>query len=375
MDPMKIGVVGCGNISKQYFRQAARFDLLDITACADLNPDAAQAAADEFGVTAVMGVDDLLAGDEVEAVLNLTIPAAHVPVGLKAIAGGKHVYSEKPLGVDRDDAAQLLDAAKTAGLHVGNAPDTFLGTGQQTARRAIDEGLIGRPLSFTAFMMGSGHESWHPSPEFYYKPGGGPMFDMGPYYLTAIVNLFGPVAQVAGFADIKLPLRTITHGSAENPGPLYGQTIDVETPDHYAGTLITRSGVTGTVVMSFACHHAPYDHKHPITVYGSEGAMKVPDPNGFDAPVLVMRLGDDDWREVACAHPTGYGRAVGLADMAQAIRAGRESRCSGALAWHVLDVMQGFLDSGREHTFVEMSSTFDRPAPMPTDPPPGLLDD
>ncbi len=295
-------------------------------------------------------------------------------MGRKAIAAGKHVYGEKPLGIDRAEGAKLIADAEAAGFRVGTAPDTFLGTGQQTARHAVDTGMIGEPLHFTAQMLSPGTESWHPNPKFFYEAGGGPMFDMGPYYLTALVNLFGSIDRIAAFTDKKIPTRTITHDK-DMPGSKHGETFEVEVPDHHTGILRFASGVTGTLTTSFATKvGGAHDHRRPITVYGTQGVLQVPDPNNFDVSVRFKGLQGDEFRDLPYVTPEGYGRAVGLADMAQAIASGRDHRCSGALGQHVLDAMASFLDSGERGEFIEMSSTVERPAPLPAELPDGLLD-
>lgn len=367
-EPVRVGVVGCGAISAAYFKMAAQLPVLEMVACADLDREKAEARAAEFGVPRVLTVDELLADSEVEVVLNLTVPKAHAPVGLAALRHRKHTFVEKPLAVNRTEGRALLDAAAAAGLRIGCAPDTFLGAGIQTARHLVDQGAIGRPVGFTAFMMGRGHESWHPSPEFYYEVGGGPMFDMGPYYLTALLNLLGPVRRISGIASIAIPERTITSQ------PKYGKKMTVETPDHICGTLEFVSGAVGTLITSFAITHPDYDRKFPITVYGSEGALKVPDPNTFDGPVQVRGIEDDEWHDVPHTFVTGYGRAVGLADMAQAIHSGRPHRCSAEQAFTVLDLMQGFLDSSDSGRAYEPVLPYQRPAPMPADLPFGQFD-
>jgi predicted dehydrogenase len=310
-------------------------------------------------VPKVLSVDELVGDDAVEVVLTLTVPKAHVPVAMAAVGAGKHTYSEKPLGVTRDEGRRLLDAAAARGVRVGCAPDTFLGSGVQTARKLLDDGAIGRPVAFTAFMMNRGHESWHPNPQFYYEPGGGPVFDMGPYYLTALFNLFGPVRRLSGFASIAVPDRTITSQ------PRQGAKIRVETPDHVCGTIEFESGPVGCIVQSFATQHPTYEPSHPITVYGTEGTMKVPDPNTFDGSVFLRRGGDADWAEMPPEFVKGYGRSVGLADMAHALRAGRPHRASGDLAFAVLDAMQGFFDSSDTDRAYVPVARFERPAPMP----------
>ncbi len=366
-EAVKVGVIGCGSISGAYLGHAPVFPILDVIALADLDRDKAQAQADKYGVPSVLTVDELLAHPDIEIVLNLTVPQAHVPVALQAIAQGKHTYCEKPLALDRDEGRKVLDAARAKNLRVGCAPDTFLGAGVQTARKVIDGGGIGRPVAFTAFMMGRGHESWHPSPEFYYQPGGGPMFDMGPYYLTALMNLLGPITRLAGAASVAIPERVITSA------PKHGQRITVTTPDHIAGTMEFDGGAVGTIITSFATRHAQYDAEFPITIYGAEGTLKVPDPNGFDGRVQVATAGG--FEDVPFTSPTGYGRMVGVADMAQALRSGRAHRAGGEQAYAVLDAMQGFLDSSRTGRAHAPDAPYARPAPMPAGLPFGTLDE
>lgn len=280
--PIRVGPVGCGAISAQYLRNAARLPILEVTACADLERERAEARAAEFGVPRVLGVDELLHDGQVDVVLNLTIPKAHLPLALAALRAGKHTFHEKPFAVSREEGREILRVAGETGLRVGCAPDTFLGAGLQTARRLIDDGLIGRPVAVTAFMLSRGHESWHPNPEFFYEPGGGPMFDMGPYYVTALLNLLGAVRRVSGMAAIAIPERIITSQ------PKHGQRISVTTSDHICGILEFENGAVGSLITSFAVTHPLYDRQFPITIYGTEGALKVPDPNTFDGPVKVL---------------------------------------------------------------------------------------
>jgi len=368
-EPVKVGVVGCGAISGAYLDGARQFPILRIISCADLDRAAAERKAREFGVPRVCSVDELLREDSIDIVLNLTVPRAHAEIGLRAVGAGKHVYSEKPLAVTRDEGRRLIDAAAARGLRLGCAPDTVLGAGLQTARKLLDGGAIGRPVAFTAFMMNRGHETWHPSPQFYYEPGGGPMFDMGPYYLTALFHLFGPIRRLGGMATIAVPDRIITSQ------PRAGAKIRVQTPDHVCGTIEFEGGPVGTIVQSFATHHPTYEQSHPVTVYGTEGTMKVPDPNTFDGPVYVRTARDADWTKVPHSFATGYGRSVGLADLAHAIRSGRPHRTSGDVAFAVLDTMQGFFDSSDTGRDFCPTATFRRPAPMPADLPFGVLDD
>jgi len=366
--PVKVGVVGVGAISNQYLGMAKNFPIVEMAAVADLDPARAKAQAEKYGIPKVYTVDEIFKDKSIEIILNLTVPKAHVPIGLKAIKAGKHMYAEKPLGTDRADGKKLLAAAKKAGLRVGCAPDTFMGSGIQTARKLLDDGAIGKPVAFTAFMMCPGHESWHPSPEFYYEVGGGPMFDMGPYYLTALLNLLGPVKRVMGSATIAIPERTITSQ------PKKGKKMKVETPDHIAGTIEFENGAMGAIVTTFATQFSEHNGKQPIMIFGTEGTMRVPDPNGFDGPVHYRKTGDDEWTWQKPTFVKGYGRSVGLADMAQAIRSNRPHRASAEQAYAVLDLMQAFLDSSDQGKAIKPTTKYERPAAMNGKLPYGKLD-
>lgn len=374
-EKIRVGVVGVGNISTQYLKNAPNFAAMQIVALSDLDMERARARATEFNIPRACTVDELMKDKTIDAVLNLTIPKAHLEVAMQAIESGKHTFAEKPLGIDVAEGRRVIEAAAKKKLRIGCAPDTFMGAGIQTARKVIDDGAIGRPVAFTAFMMCRGHESWHPSPEFYYEVGGGPMFDMGPYYLTALLNMFGPIKRISGMASIAIPQRTITHKNKEGqPGPKFGTKIDVETPDHICGTIEFASGVMGTIVTTFATRFATYDGKQPITVYGTDGTLKVPDPNGFDGLVHIRREGEADWSEVPHAFPKGYGRAVGLADMCSAIQHNRPHRASGEQAFAVLEAMAGFLESSKTGKTVVPTTKYERSAPMRSDLPFGVLD-
>ena len=364
-EPVKVGVIGCGAISGAYLRGCAPFHILEVVACADLNEARAKARAQEFGIPKVCSVEELLADPEIQIVLNLTVPKAHAELNVAAIDAGKSVYVEKPFAVTRDEGREVVEAAREKNVLVGCAPDTFLGGGGQTCRKLMDEGAIGEPVAAVAFMAGRGHESWHPSPEFYYKPGGGPMFDMGPYYLTALVNLLGPVSRVTASSRITFPERTITSE------PLSGTVITVETATHIAGVVDFDNGTIGCVIMSFdvVAHNLP-----AIQIYGTEGSMSVPNPNTFRGPVRLRRIGDEDWREIPLTHWDEVGRGIGVADMAYALVHGRPHRASGELAFHVLEVMQAFEEASRSGRHVEIESTCTRPAPLPTGLQPGELD-
>jgi len=363
----RIGVVGCGNISGTYFEAGRKFEILEIVACADLDGNKAQARAREFGAPRVVTTEELLRDPEISIVLNLTTPPAHGTIAIEALEAGKSVYNEKPLALTREEARELLETAGRRNLRVGCAPDTFLGAGIQTCRKAIDEGLIGEPVAASAFMMSRGHESWHPDPAFYYKPGGGPMFDMGPYYLTALVSLMGPVASVAGATRITFPERTITSK------PKFGERIKVEVPTHVAGLLNFGSGAIGTIVTSFDVWRADLPC---IEVYGTEGSLSVPDPNSFGGPVRVFVSREKDWRELALSHRYAENaRGLGVADMAHAIRSGRPHRANGELAYHVLDIMHAIHEASAGGQVVKLESSAARPAPMRPDLPEGILDD
>ncbi len=365
MKRVGIGVIGCGNISSAYLTAAKKFPILDIVALSDANPAAAEGRAAEFGFPA-RSVDAVLSDPAVEIVLNLTVPNAHVEVGLKALAAGKHVYSEKPLGVALTEARALIDAAAARALRVGCAPDTFLGGAQQTARQWVDEGLIGRPIGGTAFFMCPGHERWHPNPGFYYLGGGGPMLDMGPYYVTALVNCLGPVASVSGVATRTRPERIATSK------PLAGMRIPVEVSTHVTGTLLFAAGAAVSMTMSFDVPR----HRHvPIELYGETGSLIVPDPNYFGGEIEFADAAEG-WREIATRHAYADGnyRILGVADMAQAIRTGRPHRASGALALHVLEVMEAFQTSSDAGKSVAISTRPERPAPMPASLAVGELD-
>lgn len=365
MQPVGIGIIGTGNISDAYLKAAPKFPVLRIVACADINMDAARAKASTYGIEALT-VDQLLADSRVSIVLNLTTPQHHVPVGLRVIAAGKHVYSEKPLAIALEDGLRLVDSARARGLRIGCAPDTFLGGSHQTARKAIDAGAIATPIAGTAFMMVPGHELWHPNPDFYYKPGGGPMFDMGPYYLTCLVNMLGPVASVSGAAKASYSSRTI--GS----GPRQGESFAVDVPTHISGIIAFQSGAAVTITTSFDVWKHTHSH---VEIYGSTGSILVPDPNQFEGIVQVSEK-KGDWQVVPQSHPYGDGnyRILGLADMAQAITSGRPHRASHEVSLHVLEIMDGILRSAETGQRIDLKHQCLRPAAMRDDLPFGQLD-
>ncbi len=357
MEPMNIGVIGCGNISNLYFQAGKRFEAIEITACADILLERAQAKAAEHGIPRACSVDELLADPDVDIVVNLTVPKAHTEVARRALEAGKHVYNEKPLTLSREEGKQLLALAEEKGLRLGCAPDTVLGAGVQTCRKLIDDGWIGEPVSATAFMQCHGHESWHPDPEFYYEHGGGPMFDMGPYYLHALITLIGPVAGVAGRARATFPERIITSEKKR------GRRVPVDVPTHVAGVMDFANGAIGTMVTSFDVWRGGCPC---VEIHGTRGSLSVPDPNTFGGPVRVFLPGYEDWKDVPLTHIyAGQSRGLGVADMAAAIRGGRPHRANDGVAYHALDIMHAFHDASDTGARAALQSTCERPAPMP----------
>lgn len=357
MKRRKIGIIGCGNISGIYFKNLINtFQNTEVVACADLVAERAEAKAEEFDVSAC-SVEELLQNPEIEIVVNLTTPQAHYEVCNDVLSAGKHVYVEKPLCLTREDGKKLLQKAKEKNLLIGSAPDTFLGAGIQTCRKLIDDGWIGEPVAATAFMTCHGHESWHPDPEFYYQVGGGPMFDMGPYYLTALVNLIGPVEKVSGFTNITFPTRTITSEKK------YGKIVDVEVPTHIAGLLEFKNGAIGTIITSFDVWGAQLPR---IEIYGSEGTISVPDPNTFGGPVHIMRKNHKEFSPIPLSHPYAENsRGLGVSDMVRALNTGKKNRANAELSYHVLDIMHGFHDSANTGRHILLESTCDKPEAMP----------
>lgn len=351
-----VGIIGCGNISSQYLKAMRDFPVLEIIAVADMKPEVAEKKAAEFGLTGVP-VETLLADPRVEIVVNLTIPRAHVEVGLRALAAGKHVYGEKPLGVNFAEGKRLAEAAARQGRRIGSAPDTFLGGGHQKARELFDTGEVGTVVGGTAFMGVPGHERWHPDPAFYYDIGGGPVLDMGPYYITDLVNLLGPVARVQAMSATPQAERPIYSE------PKKGQLMPVKVFTHVAGLLQFRSGAIIQMTMSF---DVP-GHTHvPIELYGSKLSMLVPDPNMFGGEIRTRPATSKEWTPVPYTTPYADAnyRSLGVADMALAIVEGRPHRASGELALHVLEVMEAFETASRENRPVDISTTVERPAPL-----------
>ncbi|WFU12403.1 Gfo/Idh/MocA family oxidoreductase (plasmid) [Rhizobium sp. CB3090] len=360
-----IGIIGCGNISMTYLRNAALFADIELSACADISANAAALRAREFGIRS-LSVDQLLADPEVDLVLNLTVPAVHFDVTMSALSAGKHVFTEKPLATSAADGRILVAEAKSRGLLLGSAPDTFLGAAGRRARRLMEEGAIGRPVSGTAFMMGRGMEHWHPNPQFYYQPGGGPVFDMGPYYLTMMVNLLGPVVRVMAMATKGQDERLIT---AE--GPFKNTTFKVGTPTNVLSLLEFQSGAT----VNFGASWDVFRHSnHPIELHGTEGSLRLPDPDTFGGTVSLFEQGAE-WQDFesdgelygernwpfAAPDRANY-RMLGVADMARALTENRPPRASGELALHVLEIMEAILASGQSGRSVEVTGGLEPPS-------------
>ena len=360
-----VGFIGTGNISSAYLRamtgheQMAGFPVLDIKGLADMRPEASQARAAEFGLTA-MSIDEMLASPDIQLIVNLTIPRAHVEVGLRALAAGKHVYSEKPLGINYAEGKTLLDAANKAGLRIGSAPDTFLGGSHQEARRVVDSGALGQLVGGTAFMQVPGHEAWHPDPAFYYDIGGGPVLDMGPYYITDLVNLLGPVTRVSAMASRLREQRPVLSE------PKKGQIMQVKVDTHVTGSLGFANGAIVQVGMSF---DVP-GHRHvPLELYGTEASLIVPDPNHFGGDVEIRKRGKgEEWTPIPVTQPYADGnyRSLGVADMAQAILDNRPHRANGDLALHVLEVMEAFATASAEGRTIDIRTPVTRPEPLAT---------
>jgi predicted dehydrogenase len=353
----RIGIVGVGAISGIYLKNLTGMfgRRVKVSAVTDLIHERAAKANADYGIPHILKTEDLINSPDVDIILNITRPQNHYGVAIAAVKAGKHVYDEKPLCAKREEAREVMEVAAQKKVRVGGAPDTFLGAGIQTCRKLIDDGWIGRPIAATAFMVGHGHETWHPDPEFYYKTGGGPMFDMGPYYLTALVNLLGPITRICGSTKKGFETRTITSQ------PHYGKVITVDVPTHIAGVLDFASGAVGTIIMSFDV----YSHTLPfIEIYGSEGSLRVPDPNCFGGPVYVRRGFAETWSEIPLLKDfSENSRGIGITDMAEAITENRPHRASGELAYHVLDVMHGVHDASATGSYYNVKSTCSRPEP------------
>lgn len=366
MKKMKIGFVGCGSISGIYLENITNlFREIEVIGVCDLIPERAQAAVEKYHIPKLYkDMHELFADPEVDIVLNITRPYEHYEVTKAALLAGKPVYSEKPLGATWEEGVELVKLAEEKGLWIAGAPDTYMGAGIQTCRKLIDEGAIGRVVGATAFMTCHGHESWHPDPEFYYKHGGGPMMDMGPYYVTALINLMGGVKRVGGMIATPFKERLCTCKEHN------GEIIKVEVPTSYYGVLEFSSGAVATLVTSFDIWGA----KLPIIeIYGEKGTLRVPDPNCFGGPVTLYTPEEGD-REIPLAfdYPEN-SRALGLAEMAAALKAGRRPRASYRQTLHVLEVLTGFERSVAKGGYLELTTAYEREAPMEADLPHGVL--
>jgi predicted dehydrogenase len=349
-----VGVIGAGVISGEYLDNLTAFPDLEVLFVADIDLARAKAQAEKYGVAGSGTVEELLQHPQIEIVVNLTIPAAHVEVALRALAAGKNVWTEKPFALDRESGQKLLSEAAKLGLRVATAPDTFLGAGLQTALRLIRDGAIGTPLTALALMQSPGPDSWHPSPEFLFQEGGGPLFDIGPYYLTTLVQTFGPVRRVTGAASTSRPVRVI--GS----GPRAGAEFDVTVPSHHSALIEFESGASAQAIFSFESHRM---RAGVVEVSGTTGTIAFPDPNTFDGESVVFDATDDGRTVPAVGSKSSRG--TGVAEMAQAIRAGRPERASGALAYHVLDIMVSITESASRGETVTVESSFEKAAAVP----------
>ena len=354
----KVGLIGCGNISSAYLNNNTVFPHMRIVKCADMRPEAAEAAAAKFGIEAV-STEALLKDPGIDIILNLTTPESHAAIDLTALENGKHVYSEKPFAVSKDDGRKILELARAKGLRCGCAPDTFLGGGHQSCRKIIDSGLLGKITGGCVIMACPGHESWHPAPGFYYKKGGGPLMDMGPYYITALVNLLGPVKRVAAFCSRSSDLR---QGLMVN----HGKTFPVEVDTHIAAILEFACGTVINMTMSFDVHRLTAGMQNCIELWGIGGALRTPDPNGFNGEIRFSQANlTADWAVAENSFIYNDNmRLIGLADMAAGIELNRPHRCSGDLAYHVLDVMTSILEANEKGEYVVIGSSCERPAPL-----------
>ena len=354
--PFGVGIIGCGNISNQYLKNLTRFPDVAVVICADVEVARARAQADAYGVPGWGSPADALGHPGVELIVNLTVPAAHAEVSGAAIAAGKHVWSEKPLTLDVAAGRALLEQAEAAGVRVGCAPDTVLGAGLQSARRLIDNGAIGTPLTALTLLQGPGPQSWHPDPEFLFAPGAGPLFDLGPYYLTVLAVLFGPARRVAAIG--RRPRESRVIGS----GPRAGTPFGVAVPTYIAALAEYVAGQAASLLFSW---DSPLSRQGFIEVTGTEATLAVPDPNRFDGNPRIRRAGDADWTVIP-AKGAAAGRGTGVVDMVRAIRGGAGHRASGTVALHVLEMMSAIERSAVSAAFEPVETRFEVPAPFDT---------
>lgn len=361
-----VGLIGCGNISSSYLRLAPMFKGIEVRACADITPTAARARAEEYGIRAD-SVDELLAADDIDLVVNLTIPVVHYQVSAQALDAGKHVYSEKPFVLSVGEGKDLAARAEKRGLRVGSAPDTFLGGAHQLARHLVDKGAAGRITGGTCHVLSPGMEHWHPNPDFFFKPGGGPVLDLGPYYISNLVQMIGPVARVAAMSSTPSPQRKITSK------PRHGEMITVGTPTTVHALLEFASGAVVTLGASWDVK--AHGHR-PMELYGLDGTVIIPDPNFFGGDVEIIKSNGKAMKLPKWRHPLGvpnqthaHGmtanyRTAGLADMALAILDERPHRCSLEFALHVVDVMTAILQSGETGKFITLATSCGQPAAL-----------
>ncbi len=356
---LNVALVGCGNISGAYLKNIAKLPNLRLVSVSDVNETAARKVGGEQAVP-VRPLAHVLKDDDVDLVLNLTPPQMHAPLTVEALEAGKHVYLEKPFAVSLEEADEMLETAGRTGRRIGSAPDTVLGTGIQTARWLIDHGEIGQPVAATAFMLSPGHEGWHPNPGFYYLDGGGPLLDMGVYYVTALVTMLGPITQVMGMGA-----RPRTERVAPPGAPRAGEALPVEVDTHITANLRHDSGVLSTLIVSF---DTVASQLPPIEVYGADASLSVPDPNRFSNAVGIGRRGGTGFVDIH--DKAGYleaGRGYGLSDMARAILDDSDHRQSAELGYHVNEVMARILESAGRRETVDVQSTCERPAPVVVD--------
>ena len=366
MSKAKIGIIGCGNIAGTYGTMMPLFNNAEITACADINMDAAKAFAEEYKISA-MTVDDILASD-VDLIINLTIPAVHAEITNTILNAGKHVYSEKPLGISVAEGMEILETAKKTGKRVGCSPDTFLGGCPQQARQLVDDNAIGKITSGTCHVMGPGMEMWHPNPDFFFQPGGGPVLDLGPYYIGLLINLLGPVKRLGAMANKGRETRTITSE------PRNGEVIPVDIPTTLHATLEFAMGAIITLNASWDVW--AHTHKNPVELYGTEGSLFLPDPNWFGGQISMAGTDGDIKPVDIWQHPLGKAnlphkgteyanyRSAGIVDMMDAEKTGREHRCSLERTLHAVEIMTGIVDSSASGEFITLKTTCTRPEPL-----------
>ena len=383
MRNINVGILGCGVISNTYIRDIKRFyPSLHLAACADVNVELAKSHAEKYRIPSGCSVEEMLAMEEVELVVNLTPPQFHMELNKKILQAGKHVFCEKPFAPTAAQARQVMDLADEKGLLVGSAPDTFLGSSLQTCRKILDDGWIGKPLYVTANMMSNGVETWHPAPANFYRQGAGPLYDMGPYYFTALTALLGPVKRVSAFSGTGFPVRKVY------TGPLKGQEVPVETPTHYSGTAELASGVIVSMNISFDIWHS---NLPMFEIYGTDGTLEVPDPNMSGGRPRVYRKERtldvlyDDSRETKEKQDTSvelpelyphigdYTRGIGVLDLACAIDEKRKPRVNAEMACHVIEAITGMMESTQDKKVYEMKTTCEKPEPIKTGTPAGRI--